>query len=412
MARASRTLPVVVVGGGPAGSVTAAALAQRGVDVVVLEREAFPRFRLGESLLPRSLDHLEELGLLPALRERYLPKYAARFHHEHERRIERFVFSDAFLAKYPHAFQVPRDDLDTLLLEQAGRLGADVRHGLDVDAVVFDGDRATGVRGKDAAGTPFTLDASVVVDATGRAALMTHARRDLARIADLDQTAIFTHVVGAPRRPGEEEGDIDIVLFRGGWLWVIPFRDGRTSVGAVVRAAWLREAKARGEARPAALFDAALREASAEGLVAGSTRLFEPRAVADFSYRVGTPRGTDWLSVGDAAGFVDPLFSTGVHVAVESGMGAARVLADAFARGGPPTADALAAEQARVRAGVDVFVDAVRAFYRGTLIDLLFAQNRRAVLRRALTSVLAGDVFDPTARWYPMMRAHLADLAA
>jgi flavin-dependent dehydrogenase len=401
-------LDVAILGGGPAGSVCAARLASKGRRVVVLERGRHPRFHLGESLLPDSLGVLDAIGVLDEVRRRFLVKRGARFVDGRlEGRVARYAFRDAFHARWDHAFQVPRDDFDELLFRHAATCGAELREGTRAQRVV-PGD-APGqpalVEALGADGVTQTLAARFVVDATGRDALLARAAGDVERIAHLDRTALYTQVRGAWRDEGDREGDIQIVVFgeeaQRGWLWLIPFRDGRTSVGAVVSNAMVRAHG--GDA--ATLFDAALREAPvAAHMLEGSERLFPPRAATDFSFHVRRVRGSGWLAVGDAAGFIDPLFSTGVHLALTGALRAADTIDQALA------ADDLSESrferwETELRAGTDLFLGAVQAFYAGDLEAYLFADPQRPFLRRAITSLLAGDVFDPDRRWADDVRA-------
>ncbi|MBX3230747.1 MAG: tryptophan 7-halogenase [Labilithrix sp.] len=399
---------VVVIGGGPGGSVTAARLRQRGLDVVVFEKTTFPRFHLGESLLPKSLPVLETIGVLAKAEARFLLKYGARFHDDVRARKDRFSFDGAWKPEPDHAFQVPRDDFDALLLDHAKELGADVRMETKVDRVVFEGARAIGVS---VAGALERAD--FVVDASGRDLLTGRAATD--KIEGLDQTAIYAHFTDVPRAEGALAGDIDIVLFESGeperpnWFWFIPFADGRTSVGAVVSRAWMR---ARAGTSTDDLFAAAARESSsATELLARAKRLW-PRceATADFSYRVRTTAGPGWLAVGDAGGFIDPLFSTGAHLAMTGGLLAADTIADTLAA--PADEGALVeAWRAKVRAAAETFILAVQAFYRGPLVETLFAEDKHAALRRSITSLLAGDVYGDSV-WLRDIRVRLREMVS
>ncbi len=398
---------VAILGGGPAGSVCAARLAQLGRQVLVLEKASHPRFHLGESLLPNSLGVLETIGVLQDVRRRFMVKRGARFvDGADDRRAVRYAFSEAFHPRWDHAFQVPRDEFDELLFRRAEACGADAREGWEATHIVRDGDRAIGVQARGPDGTVHDIDARFVVDATGRDAALARAGGALERIPTLDRTALFTQVRGAWRDRGDREGDIQIVVFgqadQRGWFWLIPFADGRTSVGAVVSGAWVRAHRAEGG--PEALFASAVQSAPAMGaLLAEATTLFPARSTADFSFRVGTVRGERWLSVGDAAGFIDPLFSTGAHLAMTTALQAAEAVHAALADDEvlPERFDAWERE---LRTGADLFVGAVQAFYRGELVSYLFAEAQHPFLRRAITSMLAGDVFDPDARWAREMR--------
>ncbi len=402
--------PFVVIGGGPAGAVAAARLAQRGESVVVLEKEAFPRFRLGESLLPQSLHVLEAMGVLEEVRARFLVKKGAQFHDDASGKATRFSFDGAFDHRYDYAFQVPRDEFDALLLARAASLGADVRHGWTVTRALASAGGVAGVMARDPDGREHALDTRFVIDASGRDALFAHDGRATERLDGLENTALYTHVRGMAREQGEREGDVHIVLFDGGWHWVIPFKDGRSSVGAVVSRAWMRaNAGVAGDAgrdadhAPASL-DRLLFKAIAESpamtrLMNGTEVLWPARAAADFSYRVGRSYGDGWVAVGDAGGFIDPLFSTGVHIAM---WGAFEVV-PAIVAGELPAWDA------RVRAGAGMFLTAVRGFYKGALQPYMFTENSRTYLRRAITSMLSGDVFSDE-RWTRDMRERLVTL--
>lgn len=400
---------VAILGGGPAGSVCAARLASKGRRVVVLERERHPRFHLGESLLPCSLDVLEAIGVLDEVRARFLVKRGARFvDGKDERRTVRYAFRDAFHARRDHAFQVPRDVFDELLFRRAGTCGAELREGWTARQVApARGMEPAVTEALDPQGATQTLTARFVVDATGRDALLARATRDVTRIAHLDRTALYTQVRGAWRDEGERAGDIQIVVLgeetQRGWMWMIPFADGRTSVGAVVSNAWMRAHRAK-ESDPPALFDAALREAPvAARMLEGSERLFAPRATADFSFQVSRMHGDGWLALGDASGFIDPLFSTGAHLAMSGALLGADAIDAALAASdvSAPRFDAWATQ---MRAGTSLFLGAVQAFYAGTLVDQLFATDQRPFIRRAVTSLLAGDVLDPDPRWANSLR--------
>lgn len=393
---------VVVIGGGPGGSVTAARLRQLGHSVTLFEQETFPRFHIGESLLPKSLPVLDTIGVLPQVRDHFIVKRGARFHDDMTKRKDRFSFDGAWKPEPDHAFQVQREVFDQLLLDHAKALGVDVRMPVKVDRVVMKDGRAAGV---EVGGR--VVDADFVVDATGRDRML--GRDTTQKIEGLDQTAVFNQYRGVPRPTGDLAGDIDIVLFDSGepmhpnWFWFIPFKDGTTSVGAVVSRAWVRS---HPKASPTELLAAAIAESpSATELVAGATAIWpEARALADFSYRVGTNHGPGWLAVGDAGGFIDPLFSTGVHMALSGGV----LAAEAIDAGTP---EAFEAWEQKVRAGAETFILAVQCFYRGPLVAHLFTKDKHAALRRSITSLLAGDVYGD-AIWLRDIRLRLREMLA
>lgn len=398
---------IVVAGGGPAGSTCATRLAQLGRRVLVLEKDRFPRFHLGESLLPCSVEVFGALGVLDKLDARYLRKYGARFHEDATGKVIRFTFGNALRPKYSYAYQVPRDDFDALLLDHARETGAEVREGWSVTRIHFDGARAAGVVARDPDGATHEISADFVIDATGRDALHAHATRSRETIEHLDRSAFYSHYRGVPRAAGEEEGDIDIVVFPSGWFWVIPFRDGRTSIGAVVPSAWV---KARRDLDADALLEAAIAESpTLERMLATAVKLWPGRAAGDYSYRVRELAGEGWLAVGDAGGFIDPLFSTGAHLAFVGGKLGAEAIDEAL-RAGDLSAARFDPWRTTIARGLELFVSAVQAFYAGELVRYIFAADGRDYLRRAITSMLTGDVFEET-RWANDLRARLPKLA-
>jgi flavin-dependent dehydrogenase len=397
---------VLVVGGGPGGAACATKLAERGRRVLVLEREVFPRFHLGESLLPQTMPLLESLGVMPAMRERFIPKYGAHFHFDQTGQEERYVFASAFEARYDHAFQVPRDEFDELLLRNAARAGADVRHQWTANRIRFEGDVAVGAEATDPDGNKHTIDASMVVDATGRDALLARDRRNKTRIDRLDKSAFYTHYRNTKRHTGVEEGDIDVVVFPGGWFWFIPFKDGRTSVGAVVSRAWMK-GRRDGESVDALYLRAIAESRVATRMLEGAQQLWPGEAAADYSFRVKDLCGDGWLAVGDAGGFIDPLFSTGAHLAIDGGIEAALAI-DLALEAGDVSRARFEPWARRVRGGTSLFLQMVGAFYEGALQPLLFADEPHPFLRKAITSMLSGHVFDEDARWVRDVRTRFA----
>jgi flavin-dependent dehydrogenase len=398
---------VIILGGGPGGSTLASCLALRGRRALVLEREKFPRFHIGESLLPRSREVFQKIGVEAKLDARFLRKYGARFLCSATRRVSAYRFAEAFEPELDFAYQVPRAEFDHLLLSHAAELGADVREQWEATEVIFEGSRAVGVRARpvNALSDEVEIRAPVVVDATGRDTLLASRMRRKANVPKLDKTALFSHYKGAFRQEGIDEGNIQIVVFEHGWFWFIPFRGEITSVGVVVSSEWLKQRR-KGESLDL-LYDRAVSESSwATEFLAGAERLRPVGALADFSYRIDQLAGDGWLFVGDAGGFLDPLFSTGAHLAIKGADLAAEAIDQALA-GGDTSRAAFARYEAAVRYAVDLFLGFVQAFYGdGKLREVIFEQNQRAVVRRLITSVLAGDVFhqDKQPSWARMVK--------
>jgi flavin-dependent dehydrogenase len=412
---------VIVAGGGPGGAVTAARLARLGRRVLVLERDDFPRFHLGESLLPASLPVLDAIGVREEVDARYIQKPGAVFHDSYTDRVARFDFREAFAPSPPFAYQVPRDDFDALLLSQASKEGAVVRHGWSVESLRFEGTRAIGVNATDRDGGLHAIDARFVVDATGRDALSAHARRDTARIRGdvLDNTALYAQWRGVRRKEGAEAGDFHLVVFGDddpenkaspmprllGWFWVIPFKDGRTSVGAAASRRWMKR-HAGGD--PQSLYEKAIAETPVvQRFLDGAEQLWPARATADFSFRTEQRTGDGWLAVGDAGGFIDPLFSTGAHLAMHGGFHAADAIHGALGAG-DLSRERFRDWEAEMRTGADLFLEMVESFYEGVLSRLFFVDAPHPYVRRVITSLLAGNVFDRDARWLRDARKRMA----
>ncbi|MBI2894259.1 MAG: tryptophan 7-halogenase [Deltaproteobacteria bacterium] len=388
---------VVVIGGGPAGSSTASLLAGRGRSVILLEKERFPRFHIGESLLPRSLSVLRELGVVPALEQGYLRKYGARFCDSATGRIAHYRFVEALDPGEQFAYQVPRAAFDEMLLDAAGRRGVQVLQGWTASDVCFEGGRAAGVVARSDDGSSRRIDASFVVDASGRDTLLASGKRLRGLLPGLDKTAIYSHWDGVWREAGDDQGNIQIVLFEPGWFWFIPFAGTMTSVGCVLSSEYVRTK--RPDEALGAFFERTIAMSSfASEWLRAATLATEVGAVADFSYRVRELAGPGWVLVGDAAGFIDPLFSTGVHLALENARLAAETI-DAVLDAGDLDPARFDPYVRAARRGAETFVGLVQAFYDGAFREALFAEHQRPLLRRMITSLLSGDVFDEGASW-------------
>jgi flavin-dependent dehydrogenase len=374
--------------------------------VLLLERERFPRFHIGESLLPRSMEVFKKIGIEDKLDAHFIRKYGARFLCSETRRVNAYSFSEAFEPVSDYAYQVPRAEFDHMLLKHAAEMGAEVREQWEATEVIFDGPRAVGVRARSVTDPSETMEvrAPIIVDATGRDTLLASRMRRKANVPKLDKTALYTHYTGAFREPGIHEGNIQIIVFEHGWFWVIPFLGELTSVGAVVSSDWIKQRK-KGESLDE-LFDRTVAKSCwASEFLANATRQRPVGALADFSYRIDQLTGDGWLFVGDAGGFLDPLFSTGAHLAVKGADLAADAIGQAFATG-DFSRQTFARYESSVRYAVDLFLGVVQAFYAGRFRETLFEQNQRQTMRRLITSILAGDVFhqDKMPKWAPMVR--------
>ena len=320
--RSIRSADVVVIGGGPGGSAAATMLARKGWQVLLLERERFPRHHVGESLLPASLPVLEELGVLPAVQAAgFLPKWGATMVWGKDDKPWSWYFRETN-PSIPHAYQVWRPIFDQLLLENSRALGVDVLEEHQVVDVLFEDRRAAGVRYRNGAGQDGTVQARFVVDASGQAALV--GRRMGLRQWDpfFRNLAVYGYVTGAGRLPEPDATNIFIEAHPHGWSWTIPLHTGWTSIGTVMDSRRGQERLSQGKLRETFLEQLAQAPHTA-GLLRDAELVSGPRVVKDWSYTSRRPVGDGYILVGDAACFVDPLFSSGVHLALMSGVLAA-----------------------------------------------------------------------------------------
>jgi halogenation protein CepH len=351
---------VIVVGGGPAGSVAAGFLAQAGLRVALFERERFPRYHIGESLLSASMPILEALGAMPAIEAAgFVRKPGGTFIWGARAEPWSFAFRDDPGGR-PYAFQVVRAEFDHLLLRHAAGLGVDVREAHRVETVDYDG-TCNRVAARDADGAAVGATAPWVIDASGQQALL--GRRDQLRRFDpfFKNLAVFSYYEGAERLDGPLAGNILSAAFADGWFWFIPLHDGTTSVGAVIDAT-----RFAGEAGgdPAPLYErlvAACPPVAAR--LAAARRVAPVRVIRDYSYRSSRVHGPGYLLAGDAACFIDPVFSTGVHLACLAGYLAARAVERMLAVPAQPAEQALAEYDARYRAAFERYLRFLYFFY-------------------------------------------------
>lgn len=309
---------VAVVGGGPGGSTVATVLARRGHRVTLFERERFPRAHIGESLLPASVPILEELGVRDEVeRAGCLRKFGATMVWGRDPEPWSWYFRETNV-RYPHAYQVWRPQFDQILLDASRAAGTDVRERSSVSSVRFEGGRAVGVLTADGS----SIDADFVVDASGQRALIGHALGLRRWDHDFRNMAVYGYFEGARRLDPPNETNILVESYGEGWFWTIPLHVGVVSVGAVVDADTARR-RIRGDALADFLHAEIARSTLTRRLLADASLVDGPHSLRDWSYTSDRTVGDGWILVGDAACFVDPLFSSGVHLALSAGMMAA-----------------------------------------------------------------------------------------
>jgi Dehydrogenases (flavoproteins) len=380
---------ILVIGGGPAGTTISALLAQQGWHVEVLEKDYHPRFHIGESLLPYSIPMLEHLGVLPEVEKVGLRKYGAELLSYYDGKTRTLYFSRALDASQPFAYQVRRAEFDQILFRNCAAKGAQVREGVRVRRVEFRPGQTSFVHAEDRQGLDLIWEARFIVDASGRDTFLSSQLGGKQCNPHHNSAAVFSHFEGVHRPTGIDEGNISIAWFDHGWFWVIPFKDGTTSVGAVC---WPYYLKTRRTGLDQFLWDTiALCPPIAERMQQAKL-LMPAQAAGNYSYRRATMSSEGYILVGDAFAFVDPVFSSGVHLALNSATLGAKVV-DAYLRGSPEYPTLRRHFERSVRQGVKTFSWFIYRFTQPAFRHLFMLGHSKFKLEEAVLSVLAGDVF-------------------
>lgn len=389
MTATESTCEVIVVGGGPAGSTIAALLAERGRDVVVVEKEHHPRFHIGESLLPMNLMLFEKLGLREKVESIGMTKYGVEFISPYHNRSIMFDFANAIDKRYPFAYQVRRSDLDKILFEHARGKGAKMIEGCRIETIDFSAKENVVVHGRDEDGGKRIWRARYVVDASGRDTLLANAFGLKQRNRRHNSAAMYGHFSGARRLPGKAEGNISIFWFDKGWFWFIPLLDGSTSIGAVCQPAYFKSRKT--DLNSFFMETIAMCPEIAERL--SDAKLLAPvTGTANYSYRADRTSGDRYILLGDAYTFVDPIFSAGVYFAMNSAFAAVDAVETCLDR--PRAAQrALRRFDATTRRGVNSFSWYIYRATRPALRNMVMSPRNTLGIESALLSLLAGDVF-------------------
>ncbi len=382
---------VIVIGGGPAGSTAATLVAQQGHSVLLLERDATSPFQVGESLMPGTYWTFKRLGMLERLEASSFPrKYSVQFFGASGRGSAPFYFQEFDPHDSAVTWQVVRSEFDGMMMENARDKGAHVVEGVPVREVLFDGERATGVRAVATDGGEREVSSRVVVDATGQSALI--ARRLGVKKLEprLKKASIFTHFVGGLRDDGIDEGATLILHTRHkqSWFWYIPLPDDRVSVGVVGALDYLLRGR-DGDAEEIFAEEVALCEPMQQRL-AGAQRIMPAKVTQDFSYRADRIAGDGWVLVGDAFGFVDPIYSSGVYLALVSGEMAADAIIEGLASDDTSAAQLGKFEQHYLR-GMEAVRRLVYAFYEDEFSFSEFLR-RHPECRRGIVDILSGNL--------------------
>jgi flavin-dependent dehydrogenase len=392
---------VIVIGGGPAGSTASALIAQQGRQVVLFERERFPRFHIGESLIPETYWVLRRLGMLPKMQKsRFVKKYSVQFVNADGKLSAPFYFWDNKPHECSQTWQVVRSEFDRMMLDNAREHGVSVHEGVRVLDVLLEGERAVGVRIRGEDGAEREVRAPVVVDASGQVGLLQN-RLGL-RVWDpiLNKGAIWTYWRGAYRDSGRDEGATMVLQTadRKGWFWYIPLHDDLVSVGVVAPFDDLF----KGRGPYAQTYEEEVDRCPAvKQRVSQGTRATGYFATKDYSYRATRVAGDGWVMIGDAFGFLDPLYSSGVLLALRSGEMAADAICEGLENG-----DTSAAQLGKwgpvFNQGVDRMRRLVCEYYEGFSFGRFVKSFPH--LQGTVTDILIGDVFTNRVDevWQPM----------
>jgi len=410
---------VVVIGGGPAGSTTSTILAQGGLKVGLFEREKFPRFHIGESLIPETYWVLKRLNMLEKMQKsRFVKKYSVQFINANGKLSAPFYFWDNKPHDCSQTWQVVRSEFDQMMLENAREHGVDAYDGVHVVEVLFDGDRhgeadraergqAIGVAIKQD-GQRQEIKAKVVVDASGQAALLMNRMKLRLWDPTLNKGAIWTYWEGAYRDTGRDEGATMVIQTPGkeGWFWNIPLHDNIVSLGVVAPFDYLF--KGRKGNHEQTYQEEVEHTPAIQERIKDATRVTGYFATRDYSYRSTACAGNGWVLVGDAFGFLDPLYSSGVLLALKSGELAADAIVDGLKKGDTSAAQ-LGAWGENFNHGVDRMRRLVCEYYDGFSFGN-FVKNYPD-LRNTVTDLLIGDLFTDKVDkvWKPMESLYPAD---
>jgi len=385
-------VPVVVIGGGPAGSTVSTLVAQQGPCVALFERDHFPRFHIGESLIPETYWVLKRLGMLDKMKQSpFVKKHSVQFVGQSGRLSEPFYFLDHKPHECSQTWQVLRSQFDKMLLDNAREYGVDVYEGVHVLDVLFDGPRAVGVKVAAEDGSTHEVRAQVVVDASGQGTMISSRLGLREWDPILKKAALWTYWKGAYRDAGRDEGATSVLQTQGktGWFWYIPLHNNVVSVGVVAGVDYLFKNR-DGKDHEAIYFEEVDRCPEVKRRIAVGTRCDDFHVLKEYSYHSKRAAGDGWVLIGDAFGFLDPLYSSGVLLALKSGQLAADAIAEGLAKGDTSAAQ-LGKWSPEFKQGMDRMRRMVLEYYEGFSFGRFVKQHPDH--KGPLTDLLIGDLF-------------------
>jgi flavin-dependent dehydrogenase len=382
---------VLIIGGGPAGSTIATKLAEKGRHVVMLEKASHPRFHIGESLLPMNLPILEELGVIDEIEKIGIRKYGAEFNSMQHDFSALYSFGNALNENYPYAYEVKRGEFDKILFDNAIRKGAHAHENTRVTKVDFQPDKSSIIEAKDGSGNIQRWHAKFLVDASGRSTFLASDFKIKKRSKKHNSAALFGHFKNVVRRKGLEEGNISLCWFEHGWFWMIPFKDGTMSVGAVCWPYYLNSRKKDAESF---LWDTIATCPAVADRMKEAELISEVSATGNFTYQADRMAGDGYLMIGDAFAFIDPVFSSGVLLGMTGGLKGAEVVDGILDN--PANAEKLTRKfNKNVRRGLKIFSWFIYRITQPSMRRLFMGDEAERERRSeaGITSLLAGDLF-------------------
>ena len=387
---------VAIIGGGPSGSTAATFLARQGHKVLVLEREKFPRFHIGESLLPQSMDAFARLGVIEKLDAKFLPKYGAEITTACGTNSAKNLFKNGLRAKHDHAYQVTRSEFDKLLLDHSAENGAAVLEETSVEDLDF-GPQQVGITIKTGSATR-KIAARYLLDCSGRGSVVGNYFKLKQSYANLKKFSVFAHYENVARDEGLNGSFIRLIRGRDRWFWMIPLTATKMSIGIVMD---IVDFKAMKKTPEIALEEAIREQPQIWSRMTRATRLTEVYSASDYSYRNTTLFGDRWLLAGDAAGFIDPIFSTGVFLGIQSGEQAAEALGAALKN--PRSRAAVFKKYERgVNRVMNLYLRFVNNWYKPQFAEVITHPVHHLQLAATVNAVLAGNLSNSFSVWWRM----------
>ncbi len=388
---------VLIIGGGPAGTTIGSFLTQKGWHVTLLEKDQHPRFHIGESLLPMNLPILERLGVLEQVERIGIVKHGAEFNSMFgDDKRSTIYFKNAMDKSHPFAYQVTRSEFDAILFRNCQRIGVNALEGVRVKDIEFrPGDRHL-VHTQDQTGECNTWETKFVIDASGRDTFLSKRFAIKEKNPHHNSAAIFGHFSGVERREGDDQGNISIYWFEHGWFWMIPLRDGVMSVGAVCFPDYL---KTRRNSPKEFLWETINQSDGVRERMKNANLISDAQATGNYTYTSQRSYGDGYMLVGDAFAFIDPVFSSGVYLAMSTAELGADVV-DGCLRNPGKASHLLRAHERKVRKGISLFSWFIYRFNTPAMHHLFMNKQNRFRIEEAMTSLLAGDIFRDT----PMRR--------